>query len=271
MKIAIITLSKKGYELACKITPSPLAGEGWGEGEAHADIYVPAKIHPPLNPLPSREGGVLTYSYPLSNLITKIFNQYDAFVFIMAMGIVVRQIAPFLKNKSYDPAVITIDEAAHFCISTLGGHEAGANKLTKKIADCLDAQPVITTASQNSKIVLGIGLRKNKPKEEIKEAILSALAKKNMELEDIDEILTIEIKKDDEALKTACKELNTPLRFVTKEEINNLEADFASSDFVMNSIGVEGVCEPAALIGSENKQLIMKKTTYDGITIALAR
>lgn len=257
MKTAVICLSKKGYELGQTIKASLKQSE--------TDIYFPEK----LGDLSSCK--TIAYPYPLSGLVSDIFNRYDSLVFIMALGIVIREISPYINSKNEDPAVITIDESANFCISTLGGHEAGANNLAKIIAQITGAEPVITTASENSEIVIGIGLKKDKTKQEIKSAILNALNKKNLKVEKVKKILTIDIKSSDCELKEACNELALPLVFVSKDQINALENNYESSDFVLKTLGVKGVCQPAALIGSENKQIIMKKTTFDGITIAIAR
>ncbi len=68
-------------------------------------------------------------------------------IFIMATGIVVRTISPFLKDKKTDPAVVVIDEKGRFVISLIGGHLGGANELAKEIARYIGAEPVITTSS----------------------------------------------------------------------------------------------------------------------------
>ncbi len=68
-------------------------------------------------------------------------------IFISAAGIAVRSIAPFLKGKDRDPAVLLIDEKGEFVISLLSGHLGGANELTKLIAKRIKARPVITTAT----------------------------------------------------------------------------------------------------------------------------
>ncbi len=68
-------------------------------------------------------------------------------IFIMATGIVVRTIAPLLKDKRTDPAVVVLDEKGRYAISLLSGHLGGANKLAGEIAGFLGAQTVITTAS----------------------------------------------------------------------------------------------------------------------------
>lgn len=69
------------------------------------------------------------------------------FIFIMATGIVIRKVAPLLKDKRTDPAVVVLDENGRFVISLVSGHIGGANALASEIADHLGAQAVITTAS----------------------------------------------------------------------------------------------------------------------------
>ena len=65
----------------------------------------------------------------------------------MALGIVVRMIAPYIEHKSKDPAVVVMDEAGHHVISLLSGHLGGANEWTQSISLAIDADPVITTAT----------------------------------------------------------------------------------------------------------------------------
>ena len=78
------------------------------------------------------------------------WNDFDAFIFIGAMGICVRTIAPYINDKHTDPAVICIDSLGKQVISVLSGHVGGANKLTNLIANILTATPVITTQSDLS-------------------------------------------------------------------------------------------------------------------------
>ena len=73
----------------------------------------------------------------------------EALVFISASGIAVRTIAPFLKDKSSDPAVLLLDIKGKFVISLLSGHLGGANELTRALAHALGAVPVITTATDS--------------------------------------------------------------------------------------------------------------------------
>ena len=78
------------------------------------------------------------------------WKQFDAFVFIGAMGICVRTIAPYIEDKHIDPAVVCVDSFGNHVISVLSGHIGGANDLTKHIAGALGVDPIITTQSDNA-------------------------------------------------------------------------------------------------------------------------
>lgn len=78
------------------------------------------------------------------------FHAYHAHVFVAATGIVVRGIAPLLENKTADPAVLVCDQNGQHVISLLSGHLGGANALTRRLAEFLGAQAVITTATDTA-------------------------------------------------------------------------------------------------------------------------
>ena len=86
------------------------------------------------------------------NDVGKRWKEFDAFVFIGAMGICVRTISPFIKDKHEDPAVVCVDTFGLNAISVLSGHVGGANDLTSTIAGILGANPVITTQSDNARL-----------------------------------------------------------------------------------------------------------------------
>lgn len=87
-----------------------------------------------------------------SATLSEAWPHYDAFICIMATGIVVRALAPLIEDKRTDPCVLVVDEEGHFAISLLSGHLGGGNDLTRTVAKLCGGQAVITTASD----VLGL-------------------------------------------------------------------------------------------------------------------
>jgi len=88
----------------------------------------------------------------LSSEIKQQFNNFSGHIFIFSTGIAIRIIAPLLKSKTVDPAVVVVDDQANHAISFLSGHLGGANELTKKIAAIIQAKPVITTATDTNNL-----------------------------------------------------------------------------------------------------------------------
>ena len=75
------------------------------------------------------------------------FGQKNGLIYIGAVGIAVRAVAPYLRDKLTDPAVVVMDEGGHYAISLLAGHVGGANALTRTVAGICGAEPVVTTAT----------------------------------------------------------------------------------------------------------------------------
>ena len=82
--------------------------------------------------------------------VAKRWREFDAFIFVGAMGICVRTIASLIEDKHTDPAVICVDSMANHVISVLSGHLGGANELTRRVASALGSEAVITTQSDNA-------------------------------------------------------------------------------------------------------------------------
>lgn len=136
MKTAVTALTKTGSELALKIGPL-----------IHADVYL-KKEHMGREAGKAKEieGGFMAFAGWL-------FKNYEALVFIMASGIVVRAIAPHIIDKKSDPAVVVLDEKGKHIISLLSGHVGGANALAREIAGQIGAVPVITTSTDVNEVI----------------------------------------------------------------------------------------------------------------------
>ncbi len=136
-KIAIIAITKHGAKLGEKLQKS-LPG---------SQFFLSAKFKEEVSIVPN------FFEVPIKNLTREIFNQYEALIYVVSLGAVIRTIAPYLKDKHTDPAVIVVDDKANFAISVLSGHVGGANALTEDVAKILGATPVITTASDVGKTI----------------------------------------------------------------------------------------------------------------------
>lgn len=119
-------------------------------------------------------------------------------------------------------------------------------------------------------IVLGLGCRRDTPMERLLEAIHKALETYKLDLRSIRKLATVDVKADEIGLIEVASELKLPLQIIHREQIKTIQNNFEGSDFVEKTIGVRAVCEPVAMLASERPgAFLMKKTVFDGITIAI--
>lgn len=286
------------------------------------------------------EGGLSTWT-------KEAFETADALAFVGAAGIAVRAIAPFVKSKTEDPAVLVIDEQGSFVIPILSGHLGGANDLALKIAEEIHATAVLTTATDREGIfavdtwarregcsipnpekikevssrllsgkrvgffseypvagilpsgvvpaaaenchfaltihetegdpllliprilVLGIGCKKGTPASLIRDRVSEFLKKNRLKKEAVKGICSIDIKSEEPGLIQLCAWSGWTFSTYSSEELGALPGAFSSSDFVKNTVGVDNVCERAAVRGSGG-QLLILKDAGQGVTIAAA-
>jgi cobalt-precorrin 5A hydrolase len=349
MKLAILSVTTNGAILAERLAKTL---------DAEIDLY--AKV--------GRDGGVPAQNYAsLSRLVDSIYHIYDGLVFIMATGIVVRVIAPHIRDKRFDPAVVVMDEAGEYAISLLAGHIGGANQLTRVIGQAIGARPVITTAtdvvnkpaadilaiklgleiepfeelktinaaiannervaffvdetlvnheryvqtaaeigvvlvgldrlSQVEKydaavvvsdkdlymvkphvflrpgtLAIGLGCRKGTTSVEIYAALDDACRKIGRSKRSIAVIGTTVAKEEEIGLLAVVQQMEIPLEVFNNEELQACidTHKLATSDFVKEKIGVGNICEPAALLGGRAEELLLGKTIYEKVTIAIA-
>jgi cobalt-precorrin 5A hydrolase len=131
-RTALVAVSRPGACLALRLQPSL----------AEAEIWLPEQI------LPDDAVTAHRWHGHLSDFVPGLFGEYAAIVFFGSVGMAARLIAPSVKNKDSDPAVVVVDDAGRFVVSVLSGHVGGANALAKRVAALLEAVAVITTASE---------------------------------------------------------------------------------------------------------------------------
>lgn len=135
--VSIIAITKNGINI----------------GKRVRELFPSWKLYAPLKFRDSNDANVNWYSDSTSQKIKELFDTSDGIIALFSLGAVIRLLAPHIKDKKKDPAVIVIDDKAKFVISALSGHLGGANKLTEEIAKKFDATPVITTAADVNKTI----------------------------------------------------------------------------------------------------------------------
>ena len=288
------------------------------------------------------------------SVVEELFSGADALIFVGACGIAVRAIAPFVRSKTTDPAVLVTDERGIHVISLLSGHIGGANELTRRISAAIGGIPVITTATDVSRrfaadewaarngliissmkaakdfaveilkrdlplhcdfpvqgalpgglylyaeasasdcglaiscrniapfektlllipriLHLGVGCKRSTPAENIRRAVQAALEGANLSPRALKSVASIDVKRDEAGLLEYCASANLPVTFYSAEELRALPGSFTPSSFVQNTVGVDNVCERAAMrAAGAGATRIVNKTCQDGVTVAVAQ
>ncbi|UOE96001.1 cobalt-precorrin 5A hydrolase [Alkalihalobacillus sp. LMS39] len=137
--IALVAITKHGVQMVRKLQ----------ESIQTADVYYMTKFEHG----DEKEKGIYMFEGSVRLILPDLFKKYDGIVMVISLGAVVRMIAPILKDKKTDPAVVVVDDKGQFVISVLSGHIGGANELTHELSEHLQATPVITTASDVNKTI----------------------------------------------------------------------------------------------------------------------
>lgn len=129
--VAVVAVTRQGSVLAARIAARL----------PRARAVVPARFH-------TEAPAATAYDGPLAAVVGDCFRSRSDLVLVMAAGAAVRLIAPHLRDKMRDPAVVVVDDGGRFAIALLSGHVGGANALAEAVAAVIGARPVITTASE---------------------------------------------------------------------------------------------------------------------------
>ncbi len=135
MNIAVLALTRHGIAQAGRIVAA-LPG---------ATLHAPEKFAAAAQA--AAPGAACTYAGTTGEAMPALLATASALVAVVSLGALVRLIAPHLRDKTQDPAVVVMDEAGRFAIPLLSGHTGGANALAGRLAHALGATAVLTTAS----------------------------------------------------------------------------------------------------------------------------
>lgn len=290
MKGVIVSFTAQGSALGEKIRCA-LAGQGWD-----AETFVKSKY--------AGETGAQEITEPLNTWLFGWWKRADAVIFVGAVGIAVRTIAPFVKSKKEDPAILCVDEKGTYCIPILSGHLGGANALAEKLSQEIGSLAVITTATDLNTcfavdlfakaegneirdmkqakeisaallagrriVTAGVGCRRGTPADEVLEALRSVCRENKIDLNNLKQIVSVDLKKDEEGLIETAKACGVPFVTYSSDELLKLPGDYTPSLFVKEITGVDNVCERSAVKGSGMGILIQRKKVYGRVTAALA-
>ena len=135
-KVAILGITKNGIKIGLRLK----------EYFPNFEVFAPIKFS-------DNNEKIQWYDESTSQKIVDLFKKHDGIICLFSLGAVIRLLAPHIKDKKTDPAVIVIDDNANFVISVLSGHLGGANELSNEIAEKMDATSVITTAADVNKTI----------------------------------------------------------------------------------------------------------------------
>lgn len=250
--IAVVFVAEEGASLAARIAAALPGATLWApRGGLHPDARV--------------------YDGTLRDHAGALWHDHAAIVAVMAVGIVVRSIAPWVATKYDDPAVVVLDDAGRFAISLLSGHEGGANALAEQLAEITGAVPVITTGTEARRgVVLGVGSRRGVTCDAVLAAIDESLSTAHRSRADVRALSTIDLKADEAGIREAADVLGVPVRIVSRERIRTLQDVLREPTFAEEVTGVAAVCVPSALLADPHTRLLAPPTARQGVTVAVA-
>ncbi|AFZ67791.1 cobalamin biosynthesis protein [Deinococcus peraridilitoris] len=203
-------------------------------------------------------------------VFARLYPTRAQWVLIGTTGIAVRFLDGLMTDKRRDAAVVVLDEGAHFAVSLLCGHEGGANRLAYRVANAVNAVPIVTTASEAVRpLTLGVGCRLGARAEAIEACVKLALGTRD--LGEVREVATVDLKAQERGLLEFCEWHGLPLRIFSRAALAARPWVTRPSAWVERHVGAVGVCEPCALLASARATLLVPKTTLNGVAVAVAQ
>ena len=218
---------------------------------------------------------------PFQDVIHHRFLAGRRLILLCAVGIAVRSLAPVLRDKYQDPAVLVLDEHGRFVVPILSGHEGGANEWARQVAAFLGAQAIITGAQRYTHplLVAGVGCNRGCALESLLALLDHTLAHHGLQRSDLCALASIELKRDEPGLRQLAETLDRPIHFYPAAMLREYGDRLSrKSAIVFRETGCYGVAEAAALACAERlvrhdfrAELIIPKQKNADATLAVAR
>lgn len=218
---------------------------------------------------------------PFQDRVRERFQSGCRLILLCAVGIAVRTLAPVLRDKYHDPAVVVLDEHGRFVVPILSGHEGGANEWARQIAEFLGAQAVITGAQRYTQpmLVAGFGCNRGCPLESLLALLDQTLTGHGLQRGDLRALASIELKQDELGLHRLAETLKLPIHFYPASVLCEYSDRLSrKSEIVFRETGCHGVAEAAALAHAERltdhpfpAELLIPKQKNADATLAVAR
>lgn len=357
MRISCICFTEKGAQTALMIR------HALNDASTDIDVWTERKSK-------TADEEVHVVSKNIHAWVADHFLTDDAIIFVGAVGIAVRLIAPQIQSKTTDPAIVVVDEEGRWAISLLSVHLGRANDLARRTAAGIGAEAIVTTAadlhaafavdvfarenncvigsmelakevssavlggrpvgfyadpllpvdgtcpeeltcyppgtepyteegcedrpvlgitmSLNSQVpyfqsnlslvpkavVLGVDCRRGVAAEELERFLFNFLDVSGVSLEAVCKVASVDLKVQEPAIHSFCEKHQLPFETYTASQLIRVPGRFSASSFVEKTIGVDNVCERAAVLGAMDRELpgklIVEKKAYNGMTAALA-
>lgn len=117
-------------------------------------------------------------------------------------------------------------------------------------------------------VVLGIGCKRGTNAKSIQALVHKCLAQAHVAPEAVCAVATIDVKADEKGLLEFAREHGWGLRLYSAQQLAAVPGEFASSEFVQRTVGVDNVCERAACAAGAS--LLLGRQSADGATVAIA-
>lgn len=207
----------------------------------------------------------------LADRLAELWNRAEGIVVLAPVGLCVRSIAPLLGTKRTDPAVVCCDVHGRWAVSLLSAHEGGANDLAHRVAEILEAEPVVTTTSEAARtLVAGIGCRRGVAAPVISEALDLALERLGVDRSALRLLATSEAKVREAGIREVSRTWEIPLRIVSHREIRSSRRRVRTTA-ARRHFPIPAVSQPAALLAGKRTECVLRMFVHRGVTVSIAR